>query len=114
MVRFSLALVPATLDGSHPDAAARRLRGAVDFYRQGFLAAAAAVGGRTTEPAHSARRTRDGGMMREVVWAAVIWYAVLALFGIVWSPMEIGRWALALPWSAWALGLGAWIVEPFV
>ncbi|MBT8336926.1 MAG: hypothetical protein KJO11_10000 [Gemmatimonadetes bacterium] len=114
MVRFSIALVPATLDGTHPEAAAQRLRGAVDFYRRGFIAAAAAVGGRPTGPALPARRKRDGGMVREVVWAAVIWYAVLAVIGVVWSPLEIGRWLLALPWSAWALSLGAWIVEPFV
>ena len=114
MLRFSLTLIPATMEGAHPEAAAERLRGAVDFYRQGFRTAAAAVHGRTPNPGAPARRVRRGSWGREFMWAAVIWYAVLATVGLVWSPLEIGRWVIALPWNDWALGLGAWIVEPFV
>jgi hypothetical protein len=114
MVRFSLALVQATLDREPPTEAAATLRGAVDFYRRGFVMAADALHGRTPEPTGRTRPVRTRRLLREFAWVAVVWYALLAALGVVWSPVEIGQWIVALPWSGWAVGVGAWIVEPFV
>lgn len=113
MLRFSGALVGATLDGEPPAHAAATLQAAVDFYRRGFVMASDAVHGRIAEPTGRSR-PRSRPLARDVTWAVVVWYAVLAVFGVVWSPLEIVRWAWALPWSSWAVGVGAWIVEPFV
>jgi hypothetical protein len=114
MVRFSLALVQATLDREPPSEAAATLRGAVDFYRRGFVMTADALHGRTPEPKGHTRPVRNRRLLREFGWVALVWYAILAALGVVWSPLEIGQWIMALPWSAWAVGVGAWIVEPFV
>lgn len=114
MLRLSVALVGATLHREYPAEAARSLQAAVDFYRSGFVMAADAVQGRTPQVAESPRRTRSTRFANEFVWAAAIWYAIFAAFGLVWSPLEAGRWALGLPWSDWAVSVGAWIVEPFV
>ena len=114
MVRFSFALVPATLDREPPSEAAATLRGAVEFYRRGFVMAADALHGRTPEPTGHTRPVRSRRLLREFAWVALVWYALLAAFGVVWSPVEIGQWIVALPWSGWAVTVGAWIVEPFV
>ena len=114
MVRFSLALVQATLDREPPSEAAATLRGAVEFYRRGFVMAADALHGRTPEPTGHTRRAGNRRLLREFGWVALVWYALLAAFGVVWSPLELGQWIVDLPWGDWAVGVGAWIVEPFV
>ena len=114
MVRFSLALVQATLDREPPSEAAATLRGAVEFYRRGFVMAADALHGRTPAPTGHARPVSNRRLLGEVGWTVAIWYLLLAVVGLVWSPLEIGQWLVALPWNDWAVGAGAWIVEPFV
>jgi hypothetical protein len=97
MVLFSVALIQATLDGKQPSAAAQTLREAVTFYRRGFLVTRSAVLGEPLDQPPAPANIDVGRLLREMVWAAVIWWAVLALFGIAWSPGEIWSWLVGGP-----------------
>lgn len=114
MVRFSFALVQATLDGERPTEAGATLQGAVDFYRRGFILAHEAVFGAPVVETATRRPVRTRRLFREFLWAAFIWYLILALFGVVWGPVEIWNWFTALPWDQFFIGVGEWIAEPFV
>jgi hypothetical protein len=113
MVRLAFAMVPATLDGGHPTEAAEDLRGAVDFYRRGFMVASDAVHGRAPAQAKPARPLRRSGMGRELFWVAAIWYLIFAFFGWVWGPIDIAQWAMSLPWAEWGRTALAWVLQPF-
>lgn len=102
MFRFSISLIQATMDGERPEAAAQMLRGAVTFYRRGFVMAIDAVAGQDAPPPEGKVRRQpiDGGrMMREVLWALVIWYVLLWAVGLAWSPAELWAWFVGLPWG---------------
>lgn len=91
MLSFSLLLVQSVLQDRAPGRAARTLRNAVDFYRRGFIVAVEAVTRQDIEDEGPSRL--DGKfLMRELAWSALVWYVILALFGIVWTPVEIFDW----------------------
>ena len=112
MVRFSLSLVQSTMDAERPDASARTLRQAVDFYRRGFVLAIDAVMGQD-EPGRKGRTRRDqldpDRMKREVMWALVIWYPILWWVGLAWSPVELWAWIAGLPWGETLDAIAGWI-----
>jgi hypothetical protein len=97
MVLFSVALIQATLDGKQPAAAAQTLREAVTFYRRGFIVTRSAVMGEPSSQPPAAAAIDVGRLMRELVWAAVIWWLVLAILGFAWSPTEIWTWLVSGP-----------------
>lgn len=103
MVRFSVTLVQATMDGEHPTEAARTLRDAISFYRRGFVMTIDAVNGRDPEESDRRKQTRVTGsrMLREIAWAAVIWYVIFVPLGWAWSPVELWGWITAWPWNNW-------------
>lgn len=101
MVRFSLALIQSTMDDERPEGSASMLRNAVGFYRRGFVVAVEAV--LREDPLREGRIRReriDGGrMMKELAWAAVIWYGVFWGVGLAWSPGEVAAWVMSWPWG---------------
>lgn len=115
MVRFSLALVPATLRGTSVQKPARRLQAAVEFYRRGFVLVSGAARGEV-DPGSGDRSMAAGAdrLGRELLWSVAIWYGLLALLGLAPSPVELARAVGALPWDQWAVTVGGWIVGPFV
>lgn len=105
MVRFSVSLVQATLEGNRPTEAARMLQDAVSFYLRGFRVAIEAVEGEPVEERRPAGAIRGRRLFRELAWAFVIWYAILVPLGLAWSPVELWDWLTAWPWGNWADGV---------
>ncbi|MDT8342383.1 MAG: hypothetical protein RQ751_12790 [Longimicrobiales bacterium] len=107
VLRFSFALSQGMLQGAEPRAAGRILRETVEFYRRGFAVAIDAVfaepeGGKTPPPP----RLSTYRLLREVVWAALFWYLVLYLTGVVQaSPAELVRALVDFPWVETARSL---------
>jgi len=115
IVTYSVALVPSTLTNRKPERSAARLRGAMSFYARGYKVTAEMV---TRGPG---RRERPGPslaveevepptmpMVGEVLWAAVVWYAILFLLGVVHgTPLDLWRWVDGFPW-------GERVVDPAV
>lgn len=101
MVRFSVSLVQATLDGERPTDAARTLQDSVSFYQRGFRVAIEAIDGepigerRGRHPIHGER------LFRELLWALVIWYLIMIPLNLAWSPFELWGWITAWPWGNW-------------
>jgi hypothetical protein len=108
MVRFSVALVQATLDGVRPTEAARTLRDSVSFYQRGFRVAIEAVEGTPVADVRPRGAIRGRRLVRELVWALVIWYAILVPLGFAWSPAELWTWLSAWPWGGWTDGVASW------
>jgi len=102
MVLFSVALVQATLEGTSPTAAAGMLRDSVSFYRRGFVVAVEAVMREREEEVRDPRRVNRRLLVREMAWAALVWYVALLLLGIeLWSPVDAWNWITSLPWAGW-------------
>lgn len=103
MVVFSVRLVQSTLTESTAEAAGRSLRSAANFYRRGFLVAVESIRshGETDEGEKAEGSDGDVGvepglLVRETVWAIVVWYVVLWSMG----PLRGTALDLALvPWS---------------
>jgi hypothetical protein len=108
MLRFSVALVQATLDGERPTSAARTLQDAVSFYLRGFRVAIEAVDGEPVADSRPAGSIRGRRLVRELVWAGVIWYLILVPLNLAWSPVELWGWLTAWPWGAWVSGVADW------
>jgi len=99
MLRFSFSLVEATFEGRKPAAAAKGLRDAVNFYRRGFVVAVEVVTGEEIEDPKEGR-TEDKRLLREFLWALLVWYFIALLFGWVQaSPRDLVDWFLSIPWA---------------
>jgi hypothetical protein len=105
MVRFSVSLVQATLDGDRPTEAARTMQDAVSFYLRGFRVAIEAVEGEPVPERRTTTPIRGRRLFRELVWALVIWYLILIPLNLAWSPAELWVWLTAWPWDGWMSGL---------
>lgn len=100
MVKFSVALMQATITESTADEAARDLRSAADFYKRGFSGAVSAIRSTRGEQPEGGRHIEAGPLMREVAWAMAFWYAVLWAMGVsVWTPADFWSAFNELPWG---------------
>lgn len=110
MVRFSVALVQATLDGERPTEAARTLQDSVSFYLRGFRVAIEAVEGAPIPERRSPSPVRGRRLFNELLWALVIWYLIMIPLNLAWSPVELWTWITAWPWGTWmdSLTEGFW------
>ena len=109
MIIFSLRLVQSVFVGQRPKGAARLLRDSVSFYKRGFVVAVEVVTREEIEP--DARDPDTGNLLfSEILWAALIWYLILLGLGwIQYSPLDLWRDFLAIPWAEmWAAAVG-WI-----
>jgi len=105
IVGYSLGLVPSMLAVGKPWRAAKRLRNAMSFYARGFRVTRDMV---TRDPDREERplfaghegTPRGVAVWGEVVWAVMVWYAVLLLVGVVHSsPQDLWRYLADVPWS---------------
>lgn len=111
VLAFSIALINSTLTETDAVAAGRRLRSAANFYKRGFVSAVESI--RVRKPAQedqsieprSNGSVRSGLIIREAVWALVVWYIVAWMAGLPQgTPFDIA----AVPWSdLWADGVEA-------
>ena len=101
MLRFSLNLVGAVLEGQKPVMSARQLKDALSFYRRGFVVAVEVVMGEETEVerAESGEVTSGTRLLLEALWAVLVWYLILLWAGgIEASPMDLWGWFSSIPW----------------
>jgi hypothetical protein len=118
---FSVSLAHATLTNETADRAGMVVKDAINFYRRGFVVAFEAVRG----PARldpdllpPERVVSSGSAVNELTWAAVSWYFLLLLLGIVeTSPIDMFRAIASQPWgemlNASADSFNAWVAETF-
>jgi len=100
MVKFSVALMQATITESTADEAARDLRSAADFYKRGFSGAVAAIRSTRGEQPEGGRHIEAAPLIREVAWAMTFWYVVLWAMGVsVWTPADFWAAFNELPWG---------------
>jgi hypothetical protein len=107
MIQFSLSLSQSMLQGSRPDEAGRILRDTVGFYRRGFAVAVNAVFGAPAKGKGKASTSRLTAKQAafEIAWAALVWYGILLLIGVIqMSPVDLWYATLALPWAEWWQG----------
>lgn len=99
MLRFCVSLIESMFEGHKPSTAARILRDAVNFYRRGFVVAVEVI---TQEEVSDKREgpVAEGRLLREVLWALVVWYFIFLLFGwIQFSPLDLLDWFFSIPWA---------------
>ena len=109
VVVFSVALVHATVSETTADAAGRRLRSAANFYRRGFVGAVDAIrpptdedGQAGTQRSGEAVSVESGLLVRETVWAIVIWYVILWSTGIIrGTSIDLVEVPWGALWSGW-------------
>jgi hypothetical protein len=108
MATFSVGLVQSTLTESTAEAAGRTLRSAANFYRRGFVVAVESIRPTTEreekslEDSAKAGRTEPALLVRETVWAIVIWYVLLWLLGpLRGTPLDVALVPWSGLWSAW-------------
>ncbi|MEJ2542111.1 MAG: hypothetical protein P8188_19460 [Gemmatimonadota bacterium] len=107
MLQFSFALSQSMLQGTRPVEAGRILRDTVGFYRRGFTVAINAVFGPPPKKKESqVTRLTLKDLLFEIVWAGLVWYGILFLFGVIeTSPVDIWNAFIGLPWAEWWRGL---------
>ena len=99
MLRFCVSLIESMFEGHKPSSAARILRGAVNFYRRGFVVAVEVI---TREEISDKAEgpVAEGRLLREILWALVVWYFIFLLFGwIQFSPLDLMDWFFSIPWA---------------
>lgn len=102
---YSAGLVPSMLAVGKPWRAAKRLRNAMSFYARGFKVTRDMVMGdpeREERPLFAGPEGAPRGIavLGEVVWALMVWYAILLLVGAVDStPLDLWRHLADVSWS---------------
>lgn len=100
---FLLSLMESTFQGTRPTEAAKVLRDAVSFYKRGFEVAIEMVGREELddeEEEEDAVRPEGGRLLKEILWAAVVWYFLLLWAGIIqYSPLDLWESFRSIPWG---------------
>lgn len=106
---FSVALVQSALAETPAGSAGRRLRSAAEFYRRGFATAVEAVRPNAEEGTDDEEGEDEGSswsidsslVLRETMWAIVVWYLILWPLGVIpLTPVGIASSIAEVPWSA--------------
>ena len=99
---FVLSLMESTFQGTKPTEAAKVLRDAVSFYKRGFEVAIDMVTREELDEdeENEAVRPEGGRLLREMVWAAVVWYFILLWVGTIqFSPLDFWEWLRSIQWG---------------
>jgi hypothetical protein len=96
---FLISLVESTFQGTKPTEAAKVLRDAVSFYKRGFVVAIEMVGMEELEEDEGVR-PEGGRLLREMFWAALVWYFILLWVGTIqFSPVDLWHWFVSIRWG---------------
>jgi hypothetical protein len=100
---FVLSLMESTFQGTKPKDAAKVLRDAVSFYKRGFEVAIEMVTREELDELDDeddAARPEGGRLLREMVWAALVWYFILLWIGTIqFSPLDLWEWLRSIQWG---------------
>ena len=99
---FVLSLMESTFQGTKPTEAAKVLRDAVSFYKRGFEVAIDMVTREELdeEEETEAVRPEGGRLLREFLWAALVWYFILLWVGTIqYSPLDLWEWLRSIQWG---------------
>lgn len=104
ILTYSVSLLFSMLGEREPHRAARKLRSAVRFYPRGFKVTTEMVTREPTRPSSTVsleeERTRRMGLIGDLLWTLLAWYAVLFVTGVVHgTPLDLWQWLVALPWQ---------------
>lgn len=99
---FLFSLVESTFQGTQPTEAARVLRDAVSFYKRGFEVAIDMVTREELDDEEEvdAVRPEGGRLLKEILWAVVVWYFILLWAGTIqYSPLDLWESLKSIPWG---------------